>query len=127
MTAHTPIDGARLALLLTELRLPTIKACWSGFTEQADREGWPGARLLATLAEQEVADRARRRIERHLNEAHLPAGKSLDNFDFNTVPMVSKAQVMALCAGGRGRQPDPLRPARGWQEPSRCRHRSGTR
>ena len=101
MTAHAPIDSARLALLLTELRLPTIKACWSGVTEQADREGWPGARLLATLAEQEVADRVRRRIERHLNEAHLPAGKSLDNFDFNTVPMVSKAQVMALCAGDR--------------------------
>lgn len=101
MSLHTSVDGARLALLLTELRLPTIKACWSDITRQSDHESWPGARLLAVLAEQEVADRARRRIERHLNEAHLPPGKSLDTFDFSAVPMVSKAQVMALCAGDR--------------------------
>ena len=31
--------------------------------------------------------------------ARLPAGKTFDTFDFNAVPMVSKAQVMALAAG----------------------------
>ena len=46
-----------------------------------------------------MADRGRRRIERHLASARLPAGKTLDTFDFNAVPMVSKAQVMALAAG----------------------------
>ncbi len=92
------IDHARLLLLLTELRLPTIKALYPQFTEQADKEGWPAARLLATLAEHEVAERAQRRIERHLLDARLPPGKTLDNFDFNVVPMVSKAQVNALTA-----------------------------
>ncbi len=92
------IDHARLSLLLTELRLPTIKALYPQFTEQADKEGWPAARLLATLTEHEVAERAQRRIERHLTEARLPPGKTLDNFDFNVVPMVSKAQVNALTA-----------------------------
>jgi DNA replication protein DnaC len=46
-----------------------------------------------------MADRGRRRIERHLASARLPAGKTLGTFDFNAVPMVSKAQVMALAAG----------------------------
>jgi DNA replication protein DnaC len=92
------IDHARLSLLLTALRLPTIKALYPQFTEQADKEGWPAARLLATLTEHEVAERAQRRIERHLTEARLPPGKTLDNFDFNVVPMVSKAQVNALTA-----------------------------
>jgi DNA replication protein DnaC len=46
-----------------------------------------------------TADRGRRRIERHLSSARLPAGKTLDTFDFNAVPMISKAQVMALAAG----------------------------
>ena len=59
----------------------------------------PGARLLAVLAELEVAERARRRIERHLNEARLPPDKTLDNFDFNHVPTLSRARVMALAAG----------------------------
>ena len=46
-----------------------------------------------------MADRGRRRIERHLVEARLPVGKTLATFDFEAVPMVSKAQVMALAAG----------------------------
>ena len=92
------LDHAHLSLLLTELRLPTIKSLYPQFTEQADKEGWPSARLLATLTEHEVAQRLQRRRERHLAEARLPVGKTLDNFDFNTVPMVSKAQVHALTA-----------------------------
>lgn len=99
MTATDPIDEARLGLLLGELRLPGIKHIWSRFAERADKEGWPAARFLAALAEHELAERARRRIERHLTEARLPLGKTLDSFDFDAVPMVSKAQVMALVAG----------------------------
>ena len=37
--------------------------------------------------------------ETHLAEARLPAGKTLQNFEFDKVPMVSKAQVMALTSG----------------------------
>ena len=99
MKTTDPIDAARVELLLTELRLPAIKAMWSKLAEQSDKEGWPAARFLAALAEYEIADRGRRRIERHLAEARLPIGKTLANFDFNAVPMVSKAQVMALTAG----------------------------
>ena len=29
-----------------ELRLPTMRTLWRSFTERADREGWPAARLL---------------------------------------------------------------------------------
>jgi len=93
------IDGARLTLILNDLRLPAIKQGWSAFAERADREGWPAARFLAALAEHEVAERDRRRIERHLADARLLPGKTLDSFDFDAVPMISKAHVMAICAG----------------------------
>ncbi len=99
MSATDPIDEARLALLLGDLRLPGIKTVWPRFAERADKEGWPAARFLAALAEHEVAERARRRIERHLAEARLPPGKTLDAFEFDAVPTISKAQVMALVAG----------------------------
>ena len=99
MSATDPIDAARLSLLLGDLRLPAIRTVWPRFAERADTEGWPAARLLAALAEHEIAERARRRIERHLAEARLPPGKTLDSFDFDAVPMVSKARVMALVAG----------------------------
>jgi len=99
MKTAYPIDEARLGIMLTELRLPTIKTLWPQFAEVADREGWPAARFLAAIAEHELAERANRRIGRHLAEAHLPPGKTLDTFAFEAVPMISKAQVMAMAAG----------------------------
>ena len=39
------------------------------------------------------------RIERHLAEARLPPGETLSGFEFDAVPTISKAQVMALVAG----------------------------
>lgn len=93
------IDAARVELLLNELRLPGVRAIWAKLAAQSDKEGWPAARFLAALAEHEAADRGRRRIERHLAEARLPAGKTLATFDFDSVPMISKAQAMALAAG----------------------------
>ncbi|MDE0463593.1 MAG: ATP-binding protein, partial [Caldilineaceae bacterium] len=110
MSTSSSIDTA-LNLMLSELRLPTIKALWPQFTAQADREGWPAARLLAALTEHEIADRARRRFQRRLGEARLPSGKTLDSFDFSVVPTLSKAHVILRSRrrpGHRAGQPHPL-------------------
>ena len=93
------VDTARLPLLLGELRLPAIARMWAEMAERSDREAWPAARLLSVLAELEVAERAQRRMERHLVEARLPPDKTLDNFNFAHVPMLSRARVMALASG----------------------------
>ena len=99
MSTVNTVDMARVELMLAELRLPGLKAAWARIAEQSDKEGWPAARFLAALCEHEMVDRGRRRIERHLAEARLPAAKTIDAFDFSAVPMVSKAQVMALASG----------------------------
>ncbi len=99
MKANDKIDAARVDLLLSELRLSGVKLVWSALAATADKEGWPAARFLAALAEQELADRGQRRFARHLAEARLPPGKTLELFDFDAVPMISKAQVQALAAG----------------------------
>jgi DNA replication protein DnaC len=101
------IDPGRLSLLLNELRLPAVKLMWPQFAEQADKEGWPAARFLAALAEHELAERDRRRIERHLAEARLLPGKTLDALEFEAVPMISKAQIMAIVAGDSWLQKAP--------------------
>jgi DNA replication protein DnaC len=98
-TTTDKIDAARIELLLGELRLPGIKLLWAALAQTADKEGWPAARFLAALAEQEMVERRRRRFERHLEEARLPPGKTIEAFDFDAVPMISKAQVQALAAG----------------------------
>ncbi len=99
MSAIDKIDAARIELMLGELRLPGIKMIWAALAATADKEGWPAARFLAALGEQEIVERNRRRFERHREEARLPPGKTLDAFDFAAVPMISKAQVHALAAG----------------------------
>ncbi len=93
------IDAARLSILLTELRLPAIKELWASFAERADKEGWSAARLRYALAEHELAERDRRRVLRHLAQARLLPGKTIDTFDFTAVPMVSRAHIDAITAG----------------------------
>ena len=92
-------ESARTALMLTELRLPTIGRLWPEFAERSDKEGWPASRFLAGLLEHELAERAKRRTERHRAESHLDPSKTLASFEFAEVPMLSKAHVMALASG----------------------------
>lgn len=96
---QTDADTARLTLALNELRMPAIKSLWPHFAQQADKEGWPAARFLTALVEHELAERDRRRIERHVSQARLLPGKTIDTFDFAAVPMLSKAHVNAITAG----------------------------
>jgi DNA replication protein DnaC len=95
-----PIGAGRLTLAPNDLRPPAIELVWPDLAARADEEGWPAARFLAAPAEHEVAERANRRIQRHLGEARLPPGKTtLGAFDSEAVPMLSEAQAMALAAG----------------------------
>ena len=86
-------------MLLIQLGLSTIARLWRVLTETADRESWPAAKTLAALMEHEIAERARRRTARHLLEARLPVGKTLDRFDFTAVTSISKARVTAWAEG----------------------------
>jgi DNA replication protein DnaC len=99
MTGATIATGGRLGLMLTELRLPTIKRLVADPCAQSDREGWPAHRLLEALLEHEIAEREARRIDRHRAESGLSPDKRLSSFDFTAVPSVSKAQVMAMAEG----------------------------
>ncbi len=96
---NTAGETGRNALMLTELRLPTIGRLWSEFAERSDKEAWPASRFLGALLEHELAERAQRRIDRHRAESQMDVTKTLASFDFAEVPMLSKAHVMALASG----------------------------
>jgi DNA replication protein DnaC len=93
------VDVHALPAMLTALRLPSFHRHWPDMAKRADAEGWPAARLLAALAELELAERETRRIRRHLVESRLPGGKTLATFDFKAIPTVPKKQIEALAAG----------------------------
>ena len=96
---NTAGETGRNALMLTELRLPTIGRLWSEFAERSDKEAWPASRFLGALLEHELAERAQRRIDRHRAESQMDVTKTLASFDFAEVPMLSKPHVMALASG----------------------------
>jgi hypothetical protein len=58
MRTTDPDDAARIELLLAELRLPAIKLVRASLAAQADKQGWPAAHFLASLAEHEIAERS---------------------------------------------------------------------
>lgn len=94
------LDGdGRLGIMLSELRLPTMKRLAADLCDQSDREGWPARRLLEALLEHEMNEREVRRFERHRAMSCLSPDKRLSSFDFSAVPTISRAQVTALSDG----------------------------
>ena len=96
---NRPVDVHALPAMLTALRLPSFQRHWQQLAERADAEGWPAVRLLAALADIELAERDARRIQRHLNQSGLPGGKTLATFDFKAIPSLPRARIQALAAG----------------------------
>ena len=92
-------DPGRTALMLGELRLPTIGRLWAQLAERADKEGWPAGRFLAALLDHVLAERGKLRLDLHRGESILYRSMTLASFDFAEVPMLSKAHVMALTSG----------------------------
>jgi DNA replication protein DnaC len=92
-------DAVRLPIMLTELRLPSVKRLWESIAAQSDREGWRAEKLLSVLLEHELAERESRRLARHRLESNLAADKTIANFDFKQVPTLSKAHLTALAEG----------------------------
>ena len=92
-------DKAVLPLLLGQLRLPTMKRLWEGMAAEAEGKGWSGPKYLSNLCEHEIADRDRRRLGRHMAEALLPKGKTLESYDFRDIGGISKAKILGLASG----------------------------
>ena len=87
---------ASLPLLLKQLRLPSMYAHWEFQSQEAENLHWSYPEYLASLSSQEVALRTQKRITRHINEAKLLTGKTLDTFDFKVAKSVNAAQITAL-------------------------------
>ena len=89
-----------LAHHLKELRLPTCLREYDRLARQCASEGVDHVRYLLRLVELELIDRERRLIDRRIKSARFSVTKSLDAFDFLTIPSVNKPLVMDLARGG---------------------------
>ena len=81
---------------LKALKLPSFLRDYDKLARQCAAEAVDHVGYLLRLAELELIDRERRMVERRIREAHFPAVKSLDSFDFLALPSLNKALALEL-------------------------------
>ena len=104
MIAATTITSATppvlsLAMLLRALKMPTIARLAEEIAQKAEREGWTFGQYLHHLAELEVHERRRRRIERYLKDSQLPREKTLATLTRSRLPAKVAKMLPTLCEG----------------------------
>ena len=92
-------NNALLESYLKQLRLPTFLANYRKFAEDAAQGNLPYERFLLALAELEMAQREKNRIQRRIKAARFPVLKELATFDFSAIPDLNKAKVLDLSRG----------------------------
>src|SRR5690606_22884590 len=92
----TMANTATLPLLLKQLGLPCMLAHYDEQAAIAEDKHWHYTEYLTVLSSMEAASRQQKRIARHIKEAKLPLGKTLDAFDFKRAASINAAQIIAL-------------------------------
>jgi DNA replication protein DnaC len=85
------IDEAEKAL-----KLPTFQREHQKLARLCASEGVEHVGYLTRLAEREMIERDRRKVERRIKAARFPVVKSLDSFDFDAIPKLNRMQVLEL-------------------------------
>ena len=94
MSAEAP--EILLAHYLKSLKLPTFQREYQKLARLCATEGVDHIGYLTRLAEREMIERDRRKVERRIKAAKFPVVKSLDSFDFAAIPKLNKMQVLEL-------------------------------
>jgi len=84
---------------LKRLRLPTIGRIYKKLAQEAARDNRPYDDFLLGLVEAETSQREENTRKRLIAQAHFPYIRTLDQFDFATIPSVNKAGVLELAKG----------------------------
>jgi DNA replication protein DnaC len=89
---------------LKRLRLSGVLETLDARHQQAIDGQWSYVEFLARLLEDEVARRAQKQLALRLRRATINTSKTLDAFDFNFNPTISRQKVLDLAAGDYIRQ-----------------------
>ncbi len=89
-----------LSVLFRALRLPSFALHYEEVAQRVEQDGWSFTDGLRYLAEQELEDRRRRRIERNLKRSNLPKDKTLQLLNRSRLPAKVRHQLPSLCEGG---------------------------
>jgi DNA replication protein DnaC len=92
-----PVES--LGLMMRALKLPAFARYAEEIAQKAEREGWTFGHYLHHLAELELEERRRRRIERYVNDSDLPREKTLATLTRSRLPAKVAKMLPTLCEG----------------------------
>jgi DNA replication protein DnaC len=95
--ATSPVES--LGIMMRSLKLPAFARYAEEIAQKAEREGWTFGRYLHHLAELEMHERRRRRIERVLHASDLPREKTLATLKRSKLPPKVAKTLPSLCDG----------------------------
>jgi DNA replication protein DnaC len=93
----SPVES--LAMLMRALKLPAFARYGEEIAQKAEREGWTFGQYLHHLAELEIHERRRHRIERYLKASNLPREKTLATLTRSRLPAKVAKILPTLCDG----------------------------
>lgn len=93
----SPVES--LAMLMRALKLPAFAHYGEEIAQKAEREGWTFGQYLHHLAELEIHERRRHRIERYLKASNLPREKTLATLTRSRLPAKVAKILPTLCEG----------------------------
>jgi DNA replication protein DnaC len=91
-----PPQSSDLSYYLKRLRLSHINQHLPPLMERAVAEDWSYQEFLTSLLEAEVFSREQQAIEQRIRVAHLPARKTLEQFDFSFQTSVKRQVLLHL-------------------------------
>ena len=93
MSAPKPVLQAAIQQYAKQLRLPTLGEQFARLAEEAVKEKQSHLSYLEALLGTEVEERDHRAMARRIQEAHFPAVKTLEEFDFAQSPQIPAARA----------------------------------
>ncbi len=91
---------ARMELLLSELRLPTVRRIYQKVAKEVSTAGGDFTAFLKAVLEEEVQERRSRRIQRRIKEARFRQIKLLSELDASALPKGITMDLLNELASG---------------------------
>jgi DNA replication protein DnaC len=106
--AVKPMQEAAIRQYAKQLRVPTLGGQFAGLAEEAVKETQAHLSYLEALLEGEVEERGRKAMARRMQEARLPAVKTLEEFDFQCASHIPAMLLRNLSEGGYLARQEPI-------------------
>jgi DNA replication protein DnaC len=108
VSTSQPIQQAAIQQYARQLYLTTVADQFASLAGEAVRKKQSHRSYLEALLEAEVEERDRRAVIRRIKEAHFPAVKTLEEFDFQSTPHISAALIKKLSEGEYLERKEPV-------------------